>query len=52
MTDQPELHLLPGELAFDLDALVAFYTEVTGRAPTPEELAEARALIEQSVPRD
>ena len=49
-TDRPELSLLPGALAFDVDTLVDFFTQLTGRVPTAEEIAEVRAIFEQSVP--
>ena len=42
---KPELTLLPGDLANDLDALVAFFEKLTGRKPTPEDIAETRAMI-------
>jgi hypothetical protein len=42
MDTKPELSLLPGELMYDVDAIVAFYTKVIGRAPTPEEIEELR----------
>jgi hypothetical protein len=51
---KPELHLLPGDLAFDVDALVALFTQLTGRVPSAQEIAEARALIDaaQQAPPD
>ena len=53
MTDAaiPELHLLPGDLAFDVDITVAFFTALTGRTPTAAEIAEVRALFEVQLPR-
>ncbi len=46
---KPELTLLAGDL-YDVDAIVAFYTKLTGRTPTPEEIEEVR--VELSKVRD
>ena len=48
--EKPELTLLPGELMFDVDAVVAFYTKLTGKTPTPEEIEQLR--VELSRARD
>ncbi len=44
--DAPSLNLLPGDFAFDVDAITAFYTAITGKTPTPAEIAEARAYLD------
>ena len=44
--DTPTLHLLPGDFAFDVDAIMAFYTALTGKTPTPAEIVEARAYLD------
>lgn len=42
---KPTLALLSGKDAFDVDALARLFTALTGRSPTPEEIARARATI-------
>lgn len=42
---KPTLALLSGKDALDVDALARLFTALTGRDPTPEEIAQARAKI-------
>ena len=52
MSDKPSLGLIEGKEALDLDALRRMYINLTGREPTPEELAEAKARLEQAEAED
>lgn len=42
---KPELHLMKGDAAQDVDQLAKFFEKLTGRKPTPEELEEAREMV-------
>lgn len=44
---KPELHLMPGRLAFDPEVLVAMFVKLIGRAATEQEIAEVREIFEQ-----
>jgi len=44
---KPELTLTPVDLMNDLDALIAFYTKLTGQTPTQAEIDELRAEMAQ-----
>ena len=47
MTQKPELKLVQPRLAHDeLEVLVALYLGATGREPTPDELEDAREMLE------
>ena len=44
---KPELHLLPGQDAGDLNNILDLFRSLTGREPTPEDIAEAKAELEK-----
>jgi hypothetical protein len=47
-TNKPELTLLPGDAVFDVDAIVAFYTKLTGKTPTPDEIEQLRVELRKA----
>lgn len=49
---KPELHLISGKAAGELDDLLDLFRALTGREPTPEDIEESRAILEgdDSVP--
>lgn len=47
-SQKPTLALVPGEDTLDLDSLMELYTSLTGKKPTPAELEEARAMLENA----
>ena len=52
MSEKPSLGLIKGKKVLDLDALRRMYVNLTGRDPTPEELAEAKVMLEQAEAED
>lgn len=46
--NKPELSLMPVDHMHDIDALIAFYTKLTGRAPTQDEIDELRAEMRKA----
>lgn len=42
---KPQLHLLSGAKALDVQALSDFYVKLTGKKPTRKELAEAKQML-------
>ena len=52
MSEKPSLGLIEGKEALDLEALRRMYINLTGREPTPEELAYAKAKLEQAEAED
>jgi hypothetical protein len=49
---KPSLRLIEGKDALDLESLRALYVSLTGKEPTPDELAEAKAMLEQAKAED
>ncbi len=49
---KPSLRLIEGKDALDLESLCELYVSLTGKEPTPEELAEAKAMLEQAKAED
>ncbi len=47
MSKKPSLGLIEGKETLDLESLRALYINLTGREPTPEELAYAQARLEK-----
>jgi hypothetical protein len=47
MSKKASLGLIESKDALDLEALRDLYVNLTGKEPTPEELAEARAKLEK-----
>jgi hypothetical protein len=45
VAEKPTLSLIPGN-ALTVENLAALFEKLTGRKPTEEELAEARAILE------
>ncbi len=52
MTDKPSLSLIEGKDALDLSSLMELYTSLTGKEPTPEELEEARIMLDHANAED
>ena len=52
MSQKPQLYLsaLSGVPEKDLEQLAALYEKLTGRKPTPQELAEALAVMKAAFP--
>lgn len=48
MSEKPSLRLIEGKDALDLESLRDLYVNLMGREPTPEELAEARGMLDES----
>ena len=44
--DKPDLHLLDAGEMVKIEDIVAMYTSMTGRDPSPEEIEEARKILE------
>jgi hypothetical protein len=51
-TEKPSLSLIEGKEALDLASLRDLYVSLTGMEPTPEELAEAKAMLEETEAAD
>ena len=52
MSEKPSLGLIKGKEALDLESLRRLYVNLTGKEPTPEELAEAKIMLEQAEAED
>jgi hypothetical protein len=52
MSKKPSLSLIEGKEALDLESLRDLYVNLTGREPTPEELAEARVKLDKAKAED
>jgi hypothetical protein len=52
MSKKPSLSLIEGKEALDLESLRDLYVNLTGREPTPEELAEARVKLDRAKAED
>lgn len=50
--DKPELTLMPVDMMNDLDALIAFFTKLTGRAPTQDDIDEVRLEMARDAAED
>ena len=48
MTKKPTLFLVGGGVLPTLDQIAALYARLTGREPTPEDLASARAILDEA----
>ncbi|WP_373509749.1 hypothetical protein [Thiocapsa sp.] len=51
-TEKPSPSLIEGKDALDLESLRDLYVSLTGEEPTPEELAEAKAMLEETKAED
>jgi hypothetical protein len=47
MDKQPTLHLMHGSKTLSLEHLLSFYKKLTGRDPTPEQIDEAKRMLEE-----
>ncbi len=47
-SQKPTLALVPGSQSQDLETLRKLYVQLTGKDPTPAELEEARAMLQNA----
>lgn len=45
---KPTLHLVHSKYALDLDTLMGLYEKLTGRKPTPEEIAVCKEKLDKA----
>lgn len=45
MKQKPTLTTVPGRKALDVNVLVALFKKMTGRDPTPDEIADAKRKL-------
>jgi hypothetical protein len=51
-TEKPSLGLIEGKEALDVESLRDLYVSLTGKEPTPEDLAEAKAVLDETKAED
>jgi hypothetical protein len=47
MKSKPELFLIPGAKVHDVDVLAVLFEKLTGRKPTPLEMADAKNTLKK-----